>query len=129
MAKSPWFRGIARVAGISQVLSNASTAGTVLKWQGVQTVYSTSAGKVHTLRAPKKIGDQVTVFCKKATTTNTAMVVLPTGWAFQRTSNSTGATFRKATFNRGDQSLTLVALTTARVGFVANVNTVTIGTS
>jgi hypothetical protein len=129
MAKTPWFRGILRGQGLSLFLSNATTAGTQLKFQGVQTLYSTSAGKAHTLRAPARVGDTVSLVCKKGTTTNTATVLLPTGWSFQKTSNSTGTNFRKATFNAGNQSLTLVALTTARIGILSNVNTVTIGTS
>lgn len=128
MAVSPWFRGVIRSAGMSWFTVN-STVGATMKWQGHQVVQSTGASKTFFLRAPKNIGDTVSVYCKKGTTTNTAWVVLPTGYSFQKTSNSTGATFRKAIMNAGNQSVTLVAISTAKVHILSNVNSVTITTS
>ena len=125
---APWFRGVIRASGISKFLSNSSTAAT-LKWQGNHVIFSTAAGKAHTLRAPKNVGDEVSIVCRKATTTLTATLFLPTGYAFLRTSNSTGTTFRKATFNAGNQSLSLVATSTAKVAVLGNTNSVTFGTT
>lgn len=128
MAVSPWFRGIVRSAGMSWFTVN-STVGATMKWRGHQVVQSTGASKTYFLRAPKNVGDTVAVYCKKATTTNTAWVVLPTGYSFQRTSNSTGTTFRKAIFNSGQQSAMFVAISTAKIHILSNVNSVTITTS
>jgi len=125
---TPWFRGVIRAAGISQFLSNSSTAAT-LKWRGNHVIFSTAAGKLHTLGAPKNVGDEVSIVCRRATTTLTAFVILPTGYAFQRTSNSTGATFRKATMNAGNQALVLRSISTAKVAILSNVNSVTFGTT
>lgn len=128
MGKPFWTRGATRSAGESHFTSAASTAAT-LPFHGVQVIFSTGAGKIHNLRAPVNIGDQVSLVCRAGTTTKTAMVVLPTGFSFQKTSNSTGATFRKATFNAGNQSLVLASISTSKVAILSNVNTVTIGTS
>jgi len=109
----------------------ANTTAATIPWRGVQVVASTQASKSYRLSAPipARGGALVTIACQKATTTNTAWVTLPTGWFFQRTSNSTGATHRKAVFNAGNQSLTLQPISTSRVAIISNVNTVTIGTS
>ncbi len=125
---APWFRGVIRASGISKFLSNSSTAAT-LKWQGNHVIFSTAASKSHTLRAPKNVGDEVSIACRRATTTLTALVFLPTGYSFQKTSNSTGTNFRKATFNAGHQSLSLVAISSAKVAVLANTNSVTLGTT
>jgi len=120
------------VGGVAQSYRpGTNTTATDIPWRGVQIVASTQASKKYTLGSPlpRSGGALVTIACQKATTTNTAWVVLPTGWFFQRTSNSTGATHRKAVFNAGNQSLTLQPISTSRVAIIANVNTVTIGTS
>lgn len=124
-----WSREVLNVTGIRQFLRSPTTAGSSLRFQGNHVIYSTAATKLHSLLAPKAIGTEVTVFCRRATTALTAQLLLPTGFSFQRTSNSTGATHRKATFNAGNQSITLVMLSTSKIGIKANTNTVTIGTS
>ena len=108
-----------------------NTTAAKIPWRGVQIVASTQASKSYRLGSPipAKGGALVTIACQKATTTNTAWVTLPAGWFFQRTSNSTGATHRKAVFNAGNQTLTLQPISTSRVAIIANVNTVSIGTS
>lgn len=124
-----WSRELLQGSGLRLFTRTPTTVGSPIRFYGNTVIYSTAAGKVHNLLAPKGIGQEVTIFCRRATTTLTAMVVLPTGFAFQRTSNSTGATHRKATFNAGNQSLTLVALSTSKIGIKSNTNTVIIGTS
>lgn len=123
-----WWKGILRAKGYNAFVKAGSTANN-LPWAGNQVIFSTAASKKHFLNAPAAIGDEVSLFCRRATTTLTAWVVLPTGYSFQRTSNSTGTTHRKAIMNAGNQSLTLVAISTSRVGIKNNVNTVTITTS
>lgn len=109
----------------------SNTTAATIPWRGVQVIASTAASKTFRLSAPipARGGALVTIACQKATTTLTAWLVLPTGWFFQRTSNSTGATHRKAIFNAGNQTLTLQPISTSRVAIIANTNSVTIGTS
>lgn len=111
--------------------AGTNTTAVTIPWRGIQIVASTQASKSYRLTAPqpKSGGALVTIACQRATTTLTAWVTLPTGWFFQRTSNSTGATHRKAIFNAGNQTLTLQPISTSRVAIIANVNSVTIGTS
>lgn len=96
-----------------------STYGSTTPFRGAMLFVSTGAGKQFWLKTPQKVGATIELYCRKATTTNTAFVYLPTGYSFQRTSNSTGATHRKMIFNAGNQGAILRVLTTARVGYVA----------
>lgn len=113
--------------GLSQTVT-ATSVGTTMAWRGAKTVTSTGAGKLYYLDAPNRIGDEVRLYCTKGTTTNTAFVVLPTGYSFQLTSNSTGTTTRKVVFNAGNQWAHLVALSTSKVG-VAIPSGVTLATT
>jgi hypothetical protein len=98
----------------------ASTVGaTGIPFRGIRMFNSTGAGKLFHLGAPAKVGAQVRLVCRQGTTTNTAFVVLPTGYSFQRTSNSTGTTHRKMVFNAGNQMAHLLVISTARVAYIA----------
>lgn len=123
-----WFKRPVESAGGSQFVASGSTSAN-LAWHGVNVITSTAASKKFTLNAPVNIGDEVSVICKKATTTLTAWVLLPSGWAFQKSSNSTAATTRKLIFNSGNQVAVLRSISTSRIVVVSNVNSVSVTTS
>lgn len=126
--RGPWSRRAAQLAGVDLNVTAAST-GTQIPFRGSQVIFSTAAGKKHFLTGMTKAGQGMEIICRRATTTLTAWVILPSGWAFQKTSNSTGTTFRKLTFNGGLQAVTLRTISTSKVAVVTNTGTVTIGTS
>ncbi|HSE44675.1 MAG TPA: hypothetical protein VLA89_05035 [Gemmatimonadales bacterium] len=114
--------------GDSDFLTSDTTAAN-LKWHGTSVIFSTAASKKHFINAPNSIGTYKTIVCRKATTTLTAWVVLPTGWAFQKSSNSTGVTTRKLIFNSGAQSVVLQSVSTSKVAIIGNTNSVTVTTT
>lgn len=126
--RGPWSRRAAQLAGVDLNVIAAST-GISIPFRGSQVIFSTAVSKKHFLTGISKSGQGMEVICRRATTTLTAWVVLPAGWAFQRTSNSTGATFRKLIFNSGQQAVTLRTISTSKVAVVTNTGSVSVTTS
>lgn len=123
-----FFRRVVKSGGDSDITVTESTAANIA-FHGTSIVFSSAPAKKHTLSAPPAIGTYKTIICKKATTTNTATVYLPTGWSYQKSSNSTGVKTRKLSFNSGAQSVILQSISTSKVAIVGNTNSVTASSS
>lgn len=122
MASLGFFRSVmvARMRVFTESLTTAAT----LKFGGTHVIFSTATTKRYNIAAPK-VGEQVNIVCRRGTTALTANIMLPTGFSFQRTSNSTGTTHRRLVFNAGNQMATLTAISTSKIAFLAASGVVT----
>ena len=109
-------------------VTTAST-GTNLKAYGAHIVIAATTDKTYTLDKPiaGRAGSEVIIMCTSASTGNLAVVLLEAGCHFGSTASSgASTTLRKATFNAGNEALTLRAASTSKWFIVSNTNSVAI---
>jgi hypothetical protein len=100
---------------------DAPSTGTKLTFPGVYNLSSTAALKTWILQAPRKnqLGQTMIINCLRATTTLLARVNT-SACSFYSSVGSTSVTRDAVRFNRADMSLTIMALTTAKVKAIAS---------